>query len=159
MPRPGATRATTGLTQVTMPHEFTHKRTVEFAETDMAGIVHFSNFFRYMEATEHAFFASLGLDLHAESEGRMSGWVRVHASCDYRAPVRNRDPLSIHLTVIEKTSKSLRYRCVFRVDGSDQDVARGEMKVVYVSKARGDERMRAHDMPADTDRLIQIAPH
>ena len=37
-----------------------YKRRVEFAETDMAGQVHFSNFFRYMEAAEHAFFRSLG---------------------------------------------------------------------------------------------------
>ena len=43
-----------------MPYEFKHIRRVEFAETDMAGIVHFSNFFRMMEATEHAFFRSLG---------------------------------------------------------------------------------------------------
>jgi len=38
-----------------MPYEFKHTRRVEFAETDMAGIVHFSNFFRMMESTEHAY--------------------------------------------------------------------------------------------------------
>ncbi|MDB6148705.1 MAG: thioesterase superfamily protein, partial [Chthoniobacter sp.] len=38
-----------------MPYEFKLLRRVEFAETDMAGIVHFSNFFRMMEAAEHAF--------------------------------------------------------------------------------------------------------
>ena len=32
-----------------MPYEFKAVRRVEFSETDMAGIVHFSNFFRYME--------------------------------------------------------------------------------------------------------------
>ena len=31
------------------------QRRVEFSETDAAGIVHFSNFFRYMEGAEHAF--------------------------------------------------------------------------------------------------------
>ena len=40
-------------------HEFTITRRVEFSETDMAGIVHFSNFCRYMEHAEHAFFRSL----------------------------------------------------------------------------------------------------
>jgi acyl-CoA thioester hydrolase len=33
-----------------MAFEFKLTRRVEFAETDMAGIVHFSNFFRYMES-------------------------------------------------------------------------------------------------------------
>ncbi len=141
-----------------MAHEFTHIRTVEFAETDMAGIVHFSNFFRYMEATEHAFFASLGLDLHTEADGRVQGFVRVHASCDYLAPATNRDRIAIHLTVIEKREKSLRYRCEFRLEGDAAVIARGEMQVVHVGKSNGDERMRACNMPAETQRLIEVAP-
>ena len=48
-----------------MAYEYKMTRRIEFAETDMAGIVHFSNFFRMMEATEHAFFRSLGLSIHA----------------------------------------------------------------------------------------------
>jgi acyl-CoA thioester hydrolase len=43
-----------------MPCEFRITRRVEFSETDMAGIVHFSNFFRYMETAEHAFFPVTG---------------------------------------------------------------------------------------------------
>ena len=41
------------------------ERTVEFSETDMAGIVHYSNFFRYMESAEHAFFRALGFSVVA----------------------------------------------------------------------------------------------
>ena len=36
-----------------MTFEFHTTRRIQFAETDMAGIVHFSNFFRYMEEAEH----------------------------------------------------------------------------------------------------------
>ena len=43
-----------------MAFEFKAIRRVEFSETDMAGIVHYSNFFRYMETAEHGFFRSLG---------------------------------------------------------------------------------------------------
>ena len=32
-----------------MAYEFKVQRRVEFSETDMAGIVHYANFFRYME--------------------------------------------------------------------------------------------------------------
>ena len=38
-----------------MTDEFRTTRMVEFFETDMAGIMHFSTFFRYMESAEHAF--------------------------------------------------------------------------------------------------------
>ena len=64
-----------------MAYEFRILRRVEFSETDMAGIVHYSNFFRYMESAEHAFFRSLGLSVvdrpeHAP-EGERVGWPRV----------------------------------------------------------------------------------
>jgi len=71
-----------------MAHTFRDRRRIEFYETDMAGIVHFSNFFRFMEATEHAFFRSLGLALHRDDGAHMSGWARVDARCTYRLPLR-----------------------------------------------------------------------
>ena len=56
-------------------HEFNITRMVEFNETDMAGIVHFSVFFRYMEYAEHAFFRSLGSSI-VDPELAV-GWPRV----------------------------------------------------------------------------------
>ncbi len=38
-----------------MAHEFRTTRRVAFSETDMAGIVHFANFFRFMEAAKVEF--------------------------------------------------------------------------------------------------------
>ena len=73
-----------------MAHEYELRRRIDFFETDMAGIVHFSNFFRFMESTEHEFFRSLGLSLHVDDGERMYGWARVHASCDYLRPAHYR---------------------------------------------------------------------
>ena len=84
-----------------MAHEFRLERRVEFADTDMAGIMHFANFFRLMEATEHAFFRSLGLALHENTGGAMAGWVRVHAECDYVSPLRYPELVEIRLRVTE----------------------------------------------------------
>ena len=70
-----------------MTFEFTTKRRIHFAETDLAGIVHFSNYFRYMEVAEHEFLRSLGISVHAEIDGRLVGWPRVRAECSYRAPL------------------------------------------------------------------------
>ena len=43
------------------PARFRTIRRVEFVDTDMAGIVDFSNFFRYMEASVVSFLQSLSL--------------------------------------------------------------------------------------------------
>src|SRR6188768_2934214 len=97
-----------------MPHEFKLTRRVEFAETDMAGIVHFSNFFRMMEAAEHAFFRSLGASIHTHEAGNTVGWPRVSASCDFRRPLRFEEEVEIHLLITEVRSRSLRYLFIFR---------------------------------------------
>ena len=98
----------------------------------MAGIVHFSNFFRFMESAEHAFFRSIGLSLHRADGASMSGWARVKASCEYRQPLHYMDEVEIELVVRSKKKSSLAYDFVFRRvadrDGptSPDEVAFGE---------------------------------
>ena len=62
-----------------MPSESNITRRVEFSETDMVGIVHYSNFFRYMETAEHAFFRSIGYSIISNQTNPPVGWPRVHA--------------------------------------------------------------------------------
>jgi YbgC/YbaW family acyl-CoA thioester hydrolase len=120
-----------------MPHEFKNIHRVEFAETDMAGIVHFSNFFRMMEATEHAFFRSLGFTIHGPQDDATIGWPRVSATCDYRAPLRFEEEVEIHLIVAEVRSRSIRYQFIFRKVADGTEVARGSVAAVcaIVNKA------------------------
>lgn len=143
-----------------MASEFRMTHRVEFADTDMAGIMHFANFYRYMEATEHAFFRSLGLSIHMEDEGRRIGWPRVHTSCDYKQPLRFEDEVEIHLTVVEKKSKSLTYEFVFRkqVEGRVVEVARGRITAVCVSMDAEAGRMRAVVIPDRIAGLIDVLP-
>ena len=49
-----------------MTTEFSISRRVEFSETDLAGIMHFTNFYRWMEICEHEFLRSLGLSVDME---------------------------------------------------------------------------------------------
>lgn len=148
-----------------MPHEFKMLRRVEFAETDMAGILHFSNFFRYMEEVEHAFFRSLGLRVHARSDSEVLGWVRANAECTYHRPLRYEDVAELHLRVLEKRARSITYEVVFRkrsrADDADADlieIARGRMSVVCVAKPEGGDRLRAIPIPREVDALIEEAP-
>src|ERR1700760_1196645 len=113
-----------------MAYEFKLLRRIEFADTDMAGIVHFANFFRMMEATEHAFFRSLGFSIHGHNEGTTTGWPRVSATCDYRAPLRFEEEVEIQLLVAEVRSRSIRYQFIFRKVADGTEVARGQMAAV-----------------------------
>ena len=145
-----------------MPHEFKLTRRIEFAETDMAGIVHFANFFRMMEATEHAFFRSLGFSIHTHENGATTGWPRVSATCDYRAPLRFEEEVEIHLLVAEVRSRSIRYQFIFRKVADGTEVARGRIAAVcaHVDKTTGKlvpvpipENIRSKITPAPAEKL------
>lgn len=142
-----------------MAHEFRVTRRVEFAETDMAGIMHFSNFFRYMDATEHAFLRSLGFSVVTTQVDPPVGWPRVHAECDYRYPLLFEDLVEIQLLVTEKRSKSLSYEFRFRKLNSTPmvEAARGKLTVVCVTHQRGG-RMTAATIPKSMADRIEVAP-
>src|SRR5512136_137201 len=104
-----------------MPYEFQFTRRVEFSETDMAGIMHFSNFFRFMEAAETAFMRSLGLSVLLQKSGLNFCLPRVHAECDYAAPLQFEDEVLVRLLVERKGTRSLTYQFRFyRVNQSEE---------------------------------------
>jgi acyl-CoA thioester hydrolase len=143
-----------------MAFEFKLTRRVEFAETDMAGIVHFSNFFRYMENAEHAFYRSLGASVIMNNHQPPLGFPRVHAECDYRRPLRFEENLEIQLLVREKKSKVLSYLFKFRKPdpaGEMEQIAHGILTVVCVAH-HADGSMSAMPIPDFLARQIEVAP-
>src|SRR6266571_1716647 len=122
-----------------MPYEFKATRRVEFSDTDMAGIMHYANFFRFMETAEHGFYRSLGFSVVDLNRQPRLGWPRVHAECDYFKPLRFEDLVEIHLLVREKKPKALSYLFRFRNLSVDPvvEVARGSLTVVCVAHHPG----------------------
>ena len=111
---------------------YTTTRRVEFAETDMAGIMHFSNFYRWMETVEHEFFRSLGLSIHMQVNGQSIGWPRLEASCKFKSPLKFEETATIHLEIEEITDKTVTYRFDIEKDGDEGiiRIAKGRMTTV-----------------------------
>ncbi len=141
-----------------MAYEFKIIRRVEFSETDMAGIVHYSNFFKYMETAEHGFFRSLGFSIVTKNIETPVGWPRVHAECDYKQPLHFEDEVEVHLIVAEKRSKALTYNFRFKKMNGDSpvEVAHGKLTVVCVKHEFG--KMTACNIPKEIADKIEIAP-
>jgi acyl-CoA thioester hydrolase len=142
-----------------MPCEFQVTRRVEFSETDLAGIMHFSNFFRFMESAEHAFFRSLGFSVAHAHNGLEVCLPRVHAECDYAVPLRFEDEVQIRLLVERKGRRSLTYQFRFcRLNGpTQQEVARGRLTVACVER-QANGGMKAVPLPKAIADKIQQAP-
>ena len=111
-----------------MTQPFRTTRRVEFGDTDMAGIVHFSNFFRYMEAAEVEFLRSRGLSVRLEHEGVPLSLPRVSAACDYLRPARFEDLLDVIVTLERIGEKSVTYAFEFHHAG--ELIARGRISAV-----------------------------
>jgi len=140
-----------------MAYEFRVTRRVEFVETDTAGIVHYSNFFRYMEVAEHGFFRSIGFSIVTTQIEPALGWPCVHAECDYLQPLRFEDEFEVHMLVSEKRSKSLSYLFRFRkLDNAPVEIARGKLTVVCITRHNG--KMSAATIPKAIADKIEVAP-
>ena len=126
-----------------MSDTFTMIRRVQFAETDQAGVLHFSNYFRWMEEIEHAFWRSHELSVILRASGEEISWPRVRTGCEYLAPARFEDELSLSFVVAEVGKRSVTYNVEFC--RGDQLVARGTTKAVCC--AMHDGAFSAVEMP------------
>lgn len=107
--------------------EHVYQRRVQFADTDAAGVVHFSRILCYVEEAEHELFLKLAIPL---LEG--GGWPRVHVECDYTAPAKPGDVLSVSLSPAKLGHSSILWAFAVTCDGSD--VAQGSIKTVRVDE-------------------------
>lgn len=131
-----------------MVHNFLYKRTAQFAETDMAGIVHFANYFRFMEEAEHAFWRSIGYSVVMEHAGLRIGFPRVKVECEYKSPLLFEESFCIRVIPGRIGEKSIRFSFEFVRSDETTLVATGTMTVVCVEFAASGE-MKSMLIPSD----------
>lgn len=135
-----------------MNGRFVMPRRVEFVDTDMAGIVHFTAYFRYMETAEHELFRSLGLSLIDTEKDVHLGWPRVSCAFDYVRPLRFGDAIEVHIGVALISQKSITYEADIVRDG--KVVARGHSTSACCEVGPGTQ-MRAAAIPAEVREKLQ----
>ena len=133
-----------------MISEHRHRRRVQFYETDLAGVVHFSWYFRYAEEAEHAMWRAAGLSI---DRGGI-GWPRVSASFDFHEPLRFEDEFEVLVRVAAVTGKTIRYTTV--ITCGDTRIATGTHTAICVAKRPG-EPMKAISIPPDIAAELKAA--
>jgi len=102
-----------------VPSELRLTRRVQFYETDAAGIVHFSWFFRYMEEAEHGLWRATGLSIARAELG--VGFPRVAASFEYHRPLRFEDEVDLRVEINRHTGAYETFRRWTVVEEADLD--------------------------------------
>ena len=131
--------------------EFRYRRRVEFADTDLAGVAHFSWIARYMEEAEHALWRAAGLSIVPRNS--LMGYPRVALSIEFKAPLYFEDELEVLVRITAISSRSISYAHVIRK--GDTVIATGTMTAACVSKASG--VMKAVEIPADVLERLAVS--
>lgn len=148
-------------------HIFLYRRRVEFADTDVAGIMHFANFFRFMEVTEHAFLRSLGLSVFPGNDDVKNGapdvgWPRIHVSADYKLPLQFEEEVEIELLIKEIGKQKIEYLFRFWKDPDSAAgrviAATGRFVVICVKFDAETRAMKAVSIPDGIRDMIAEAP-
>jgi len=117
---------------------------VQFAETDLAGMVHFSNFFRYMEEAEHALWRAAGLSI--DSVASELKWPRVSAAFDFKRPLRFEDEFEVLVGIAAVTTRSIQYN--HTIMRGDVTVGIGTVTAACVQLG-ADHVLRAVEIPPE----------
>jgi len=133
--------------------EYRLRRRVQWSETDAAGIVHFSWFFRYMEEAEHALWRDAGLSI--APRGSEYGFPRVATSFDFLRPLRFEDEFDVHIKVAAIGQKSIRYSCVL-TRGTER-LATGALTIVCVRRGP-DGTMQSVAIPDEIVSRFAVPP-
>lgn len=143
-----------------MIHHQVVQRRVEFSETDMAGIVHFSNYFKWMESAEAELFRQCGAEMIERFPDHFVGWPRVRAKADFSVPVRFQDVIEIHLFIKELHAQAIRYFFRFyKVEGERRiAVGKGEMTTVHATLSRDNNMMESASLPENLLAKLEEAP-
>ena len=129
---------------------FTSIFRVHWVDTDAAGVMHFSNYFRYFEACEQEFYHSLGMPFKQILQDYNVMLPRVESHCEYKAPCKFDDEIEVSLQVREVTAKTVTLD--FKIHGirDSRLAAEGYMKCIAVN-----QEWKVVELPADLVKALR----
>lgn len=116
------------------PGPITIRVLVRWGDCDPAGIVHFPNFFAWMDLSSHALAREMGIPREDMVAPRLLGFPLVSAQADFLAPARMDDTIEVRSWVrrVGRTSLGLRHELIRLPDGVL--LARGRDDRVHVEQ-------------------------
>lgn len=132
-------------------HEFQVR--VTYADTDKAGIIYYANYLKYLEQGRTELLRSLGVRYRDLEVQRKLFLPAVSANCEYLAPSRYDDLLTIRTWISELGRASISFSCeVFDNELADKVVARVHSRHAIVT-----DLWRPARVPADL--RVLLAPY
>lgn len=116
-------------------------------------MAHFSNYYRWMEAAEHAFLKNRDIALREIVDGIEIAWPRVACDCQYLSPLRFGEVIEVSLEIAELKNRAIRYEFQIRATGSSNLVAKGSLTVVCAELKQNS--IQAIEIPSDIRKKLE----
>ncbi len=144
------------ISAMAKPEAFLYQTKLEFADTDSAGVAHFTSILKIVERAEHAFLEALGIPVIEHSHGRMGapvfGWPRVDVRFRFRRPIVFGDEVSVELLVTDVGTKSIAYFAKVMLAGGEV-AAEGKLVNACVGPS-GEDHMKAINIPESLREIL-----
>lgn len=127
------------IAAMTSPANHIHRRRVEFADTDAAGVAHFSRLLAMVEEAEHGFFRERGIPILTKD----SAWPGVRVEVDFAGACRFGDEIEVRLSDFQPGKSSLAY--AFEAHAGVLVIFSGKMTKCHISP----ESMRPAEISAE----------
>jgi acyl-CoA thioester hydrolase len=135
------------------PDSFKTTIRVAWVDTDGAGVVHYSNYFRFFERAEEEFYRSLGFTF-TDYKTTELWFPRVEAFCQYKKPAKYDDVIEVEVSVEELREKVLKLGFRLTNTNAGDLLALGHLVIVAADKQAG----KAAKIPSSMfDRLRPFA--
>ncbi|MCI6406462.1 thioesterase family protein [Veillonella caviae] len=109
---------------------------VRFYETDMMGIAHHSNHFRWFEMARIEFLRHIGVTLGAMMKEDIVFPI-MNVSCEYKEPARFDDIINIETYLVKMTRAQMVFRYRMRRASDGVLLATGETKNAFMNQSTG----------------------
>ena len=136
-----------------MGNAFVSKHIVRFSETDLAGVMHFSNYFRVMEDAEHEFWRSLGMSVVRPEGDVHISWPRKSVSFEDHRPMRFEDEIECRLSIEQISERAVTYFVAFMVEGECMAEGRTTMVCCHMEN----QSFRSCQIPQDIRAKFEAA--
>jgi len=131
-----------------MPFKRTFR--VHWVDTDVAGVMHFTNYFRYFEACEEEFYRSISLPFNDITAKFGITFPRVEAHCNFKAACRFNDSFDVIMQVREVAEKTITWDFKAILQGDGKLAAEGSIKCIAVNA-----KWKAVPLPHELVKVIQ----
>ena len=131
-----------------------YKHIIQYYETDKMGVVHHSNYIRFMEEARIDFFKSIGFDyFELEKSGVFSPVVAIN-NCKYRKPTCFGDEIFVDVKVIKYNG--VRIALQYKMYVKDTFVFEGESEHCFINSEGKILKLGENTLPEFNRKLIEL---